>query len=62
MFSNQRQPRVRGWFSLGAVAVVLVGWLVGAAVMLQSYSAGAPRQLPDAAQCQRVCASSARGG
>ena len=54
MFANQRRGTA-GLGSIAAVAAVLVGWLIGAGVMLKSYREGGASVLPANGTCQVVC-------
>ena len=54
MFANQR----RGTACLGSiagVAAVLVAWLIGTGVMLETYRQGGASSLPANGTCQVVC-------
>lgn len=59
MFAMQR--RDNGFVTLGAVALVLVAWLVGAGVMLKTYRDGAASRLPSDSTCHVVCQGTFKG-
>lgn len=60
MFAHQQENQ--GLVGLGAVAVVIALWLLGAAVLLKAYQAGAGEAVPAGAMCQLVCSTRGAGG
>lgn len=60
MFASQRGNAGLG--SIGAVGVVLIAWLIGAGVMLKSYTEGASSNLPHGSTCQVVCTGTKNKG
>lgn len=54
MFANQRRGTV-GMGSIGAVAAVMVAWLIGTGVLIKSYREGGASRLPPNTTCEVVC-------
>ncbi len=54
MFANQRRGTA-GLGSIAGVAAVLVAWLIGTGVMLETYRQGGASLLPANGTCQVVC-------
>lgn len=56
MFANQRRGSA-GLGSIGAVALVLAGWLITTGFLVKVYRDGGLSQLPEGGTCQVVCSS-----
>lgn len=54
MFANQRRGSA-GLGSIGAVAAVMVLWLISTGVLVKSYREGGLSRLPEGSTCQMVC-------
>lgn len=54
MFANQRRGSA-GLGSIGAVAAVMVAWLVSTGVLVKAYREGAASRFPEGGTCQSVC-------
>jgi hypothetical protein len=54
MFANQRRGTA-GLGSIGAVALVLVGWLVATGVFVKVYQEGGTPSFIESPNCQVVC-------
>lgn len=53
MFANVRSSR--GFTSIGAVAMVMAVWLMGAGMMVKVYKEGGASKAPSATGCELVC-------
>ncbi len=60
MFANQRRGAV-GLGSIGAVAAIMLAWVLGTGVLVKSYREGAAATLPADSTCQVVCQGAAKG-
>lgn len=56
MFTNQRRGTA-GLGSIGAVALVLAGWLLTTGFLVKVYREGGASRLPEGGTCQVVCTS-----
>ncbi|MDP1822406.1 MAG: hypothetical protein Q8L48_04165 [Archangium sp.] len=56
MFANQRRGTV-GLGSIGAVAAIMVAWLIGTGVLIKTYREGGASRLPANSTCELVCQS-----
>lgn len=60
MFANQRRGSA-GLGSIGAVAVVMVAWLISTGVLVKAYREGAASRIPSGSTCELVCGSPLKG-
>ena len=57
MFANQRRGSA-GLGSIGAVAAVMVAWLISTGVLVKVYREGAFSKIPAGSTCELVCQAS----
>ena len=60
MFTNQRRGTA-GLGSIGAVAAVMVAWLISTGVLVKAYREGATSRMPAGTTCELVCGSPLKG-